>query len=293
MLHGAILYSGAPDESFFDSLHGVRQVKWESVVTTSNRKNWAIVEELLPTHCNLVVILDPSFTSFPFLASLVRKGCHLFLPERQMMNSAERMKLIELAEEGNTFIHIRNDLLFHPSFLAEGMNGTSSKLIELHQVAPKSPELLQEMLYHNLLMVLRMVDSEPSRISVCSIPNSGYPPDVVNLHLNFHSGSAASLTFSFHGKKKEHLLSVHDANGVVNYNFLEKKADTSILKTATADSSLINNHLLFKQIAYFSNCILERGYHRYGLNDEAKTLRLLEKINQKLEFRAEEVNTSA
>lgn len=259
------------------------------MVKTSARKNGFIIEELLPAHCDLVVILDPVFTSFPFLASLVRKGCHLFLTERQMMNSAERMKLIELAEEGNTFIHIRNDLLFHPTFLNEGKQNFQAKLIEIHQVAPKSPGLLQEMLYNNLLMVLRMVDSEPSRISVCAIPHSIHAPDVVNLHLNFHNGSAASLTISFQGKKREHLLSVHDSNGVSHYNFLEKKTDTSLLKAASLANELIYNNLLFKQITYFSSCISERRCHRYGLNDEAKTLRLLEKINQKLEVRLEEM----
>ena len=283
MLHGAILYPCEPDETFIASLHAIRRVKWDAVIHTANRKSQSIPDDILPGHCNMVTILDPECTSFGFLAGLVRKGCHLFLTEKQKMTSDERMNLIRLAEEGNTFIQIRNDLLFHPSFLADERNGAESKFIEIHHVAPGRPGTLQEMLYSNLLMILRIVDSEPSGISVCSIPNSGYQPDVVNLHLNFNNGSAASLTLSFTGDKKEHLLSIHSAREVMNYNFKENNLFPPSFNPGFESTLLFSNDLLFEQIAYFAECILRKD-QRFGLNDEAKTFRLIEKINQKLEF---------
>ncbi len=283
MLHGAILYSCEPDEIFIAALHAIRRVRWDVVIHTSNRKFQSISDVMLPAHCNMVAILDPEFTSFGFLAALVRKGCHLFLTEKQKMTSNERMNLIRLAEEGNTFIQIRNDLLFHPSFLDNGRSGQESKFIEIHHVAPGKPGALQEMLYSNLLMILRIVESEPSGINVCSIPNSGYQPVVMNLHLNFNNGSAASLTLSFTGDKKEHLLSIHSARGVINYNFKENDLFPSSFNPGFESTLLFSNDLLFEQIAYFAECILRQD-QRLGLNDEAKTFRLIEKINQKLEF---------
>jgi hypothetical protein len=138
------------------------------------------------------------------------------------------------------------------------------------------------MLYSNLLMILRIADSDPSRISVCSIPNTEYQPDVVNLHLNFNNGSAASLTLSFKGEKKEHLLTVHSASGARHYNFRENDLNTR--DSASGNEHLYSNDLLFKQIDFFSNCILKKGCSRFGMNDEARAYRLLEKINLKLEF---------
>ncbi len=284
MLHGAIIHPGEPDDSFIASLHAIKSVKWETVIPSINLNFFGNPEHLIPAHCNLAAILDPKFTSFAFLSILVRRGCHLFLTEKQLMSTAEREKLIQLAEEGNTFIQIRNDLLVHPTFVNNAKSKSESKLIEVHQVAPGRPGALQEMLYNNLFMILKIVQSEPSRISVCAIPNTGYQPDVVNLHLTFHNGSAASLTLSFIGKEKEHIFSVHDPNGVTNFNFTGNDYRQASIKSGEKHDHPSDNQLLFKQITSFSESILKKEFHQLGLNDEANTFRLIEKINQKLEF---------
>ena len=286
MLHGAIFYSEAADDSFISSLHTIRHVKWDSIISTLNRQLTFVSDDQLPVHCNMVIILDPDFTSYGFLAGLVRKGYHLFLPEKQQMNPDERMELIQLAEEGNTFIQIRNDLLFHPALLAQEKNRTKSKLIDLRQVVTERSGSLQELLHRNLLMILRIVDSVPSRISVCAIPNTGFQPDVVNLHFNFNNGSAASLTLSFNGKKKEHLLSVHDSSGLTNYNLDEIDLLSSSHIPDHENTLNSNNNLLLRQISFFSECVLKNDYRQFGLNEEAKTFSLIGKINRKLEMRA-------
>jgi hypothetical protein len=284
MLHGALIHPGEPDDSFIASLHAMKSVKWETVISSINLNFFGNPEHLIPSHCNLATILDPEFTSFAFLSILVRRGCHLFLTEKQLMSSSEREKLIQLADEGNTFIQIRNDLLVHPTFVNNRKSKSESKLIEIHQVEPGRPGALQEMLYKNLFMILKIVHSEPSRISVCAIPNTGYQPDVVNLHLTFHNGSAASLTLSFIGKEKEHFFSVHDPNGVTNFNFTENDYHQTSIKLGEIQDQSVDNQLLFKQMISFSENILKKEFHQLGLTDEAKTFRLIEKINQKLEF---------
>ena len=284
MLHGAIIHPEEPDDSFIASLHAIKSLKWETIISSINLNFFGNPEHLIPAQCNLAAILDQKFTSFAFLSILVRRGCHLFLTEKQLMSSAEREKLIQLAEEGNTFIQIRNDLLVHPTFVNNAKSKSESKLIEVHQVAPGRPGALQEMLYSNLFMILKIVQSEPSRISVCAIPNTGYQPDVVNLHLTFHNGSAASLTLSFIGKEKEHIFSVHAPNGVTNYNFKENDFRQASITSGKKHDRPSDNQLLFKQITSFSDSILRKEFHQLGLNYEANTFRLIEKINQKLEF---------
>jgi len=287
MLHGALIYPEQPEEAFIAALHTIRHVKWEAILAAKSGQLIKDPGRMLPAHCNMVSILDPVYTSFGFLEGLVRKGCHLFLTEKQKMTSGERFKLTALAEEGNTFIQIRNDLLFHPFLLTEGKSRQESKLVEIHQTAPGRPGALQDMLYNNLLLILRIIDSDPSHTSVCAIPNAGSQPDVVNLHLNFHNGSAASLTLSFNGKRKEHRMLVHDAGGEGKYHFGEEyQSETDLQPTSTYHQST-DNSILLKQIAYFSDSILKKRCQRFGFNDEAKTYRLLERINQKLEFSME------
>ncbi len=273
-----------PDDAFITSLHTMKNVKWEAVISEDIRNIFLAPEQLFHPNCNLICIFDPNYTSYSFLAGLVRKGCHLFLPEKQMMSSDERVNLMHLAEEGNTSIQIRNDLLFHPAFQINKNIDSRSKLIEIHHVAPGKSNFIQELLYHNVLLVLNLTDSEPSRISVCSIPNSSFKPDVVNIHLNFHNGSAASLTLSFNGKKKEHFLIVHDSSGVTKFNFMENSLPAPGLAAGLKIENSSGNQILLRQITHFVDRILKMGFERIELNKAESTFRLIGKINQKLEF---------
>jgi hypothetical protein len=284
MLYGAFLSPKKPDDAFIASLRTIRNVKWEIVVSDDIRNQNGVHEKFFSPNCNMICVADPDFTSYNFLAGLVRKGCHLFLPEKQMMSCAERVNLMRLAEEGNTSIQIRNDFRFHPAFLIGKNIESKSKLIEIHQVAPGKTDFIQELLFHNVLMVLSIADSEPSRISVCSIPNSSFKPDVVNIHLNFHNGSAASLTLSFHGRKKEHNLSVHDSTGVTKLNLMENSQQTSGYPAGLYAENASGDPVLLMQITRFAESILKMGFERIELDKEESTFRLIEKINQKMEF---------
>ena len=148
------------------------------------------------------------------------------------------------------------------------------KLIEIQHYAPAKPDRLQEMLYSNLLTILKIAGSEPNRMSVCSIPDSDSQTCLVNVHLNFHNGSAASLTLSFNGEKEEHLLCVHSANGRMNYNFSENGSKPGE----------IGNNQIIRQITCFTDAILRKNHQQFYLSEEARTFQLMEKINKKLEF---------
>lgn len=277
MIHGVVISPGKPDESFITSLRAIRNVKWQAFIPSGEIDLPDTFYEFQPGYCNLVVILDPACTNFDYLSGLVRNGCHLFLTENQRMTNEERVKLSQLAEEGNTLIQIRHDLLFHPSLAAAAKKNHEIKLIEIHHFEPANPDRLQEMLYCNLLMILKIAGSEPSRLSVCSIPDSGNQLGVVNLHLNFHNGSAASLTLSFSGEKKEHKLSLHSGKGWTNYD----------LRASEPNAELYSKAQLTRQIAAFLDTILRKNHQRFYLSEEARTFQLIEKINRKLEFNAQ------
>lgn len=282
MLQGSIIYPGEADTFISSSLLSIRGVKWETAAFYGEKINAGDPLVLVPPKCNLVAVLNPEYTTFAFLSELVRRGCHLFLTEKQKMTADERSKLIHLAEEGNTLIQVRNDLLFHPSFVAGNNIRHETKLVVLQHIAPQRHFMLQEMLYCNLLMTLKIIDSEPSRINVCSIPSTGEAADIVNLHLNFNNGSAASLTFSFTGRQKEHLVSIHSAQGTISYNFEDKNHYPPSFIQQFEKKSIPDNWLLFKQIVYFTDSIVKKGNQRNVLSDEAKTFMLIERINQKL-----------
>jgi hypothetical protein len=282
MLNGVFLYSGVPDELFTASLHSVRGARWVTAAPLLKNTTNRDPDDTLLQNCNMVAVLDTEFTSFAYLSELVRRGCHLFLTEKQKMTPDERMKLIHLAEEGNTLIQFRNDLLFHPSFKADNKNRLETKLVVLQHIAPQKHYMLQEMLYCNLLMTLKIIDAEPSRINVCSIPSSGEQADIVNLHMNFNNGSAASLTFSFTGRNNQHVVSIHSSKGTTLFNFEDKNLFPTSFIQDSEQKSHPDNWLLFKQITQFTESILKMNCQRNVLSEEAKTFELIERINQKL-----------
>jgi hypothetical protein len=284
MLQGVLLISGEPDNEFISLLQSIRGVKWISLFTHREDPEEMLHDERIPENCTLVTVLDSAYTSFAYLSGLVRRGCHLFLTEKQKMTSDERMKLIHLAEEGNTMIQFRNDLLFHPSLASSGKYRPETKLIVLQHVEPDRHSLLQEMLYGNLLMILKIIDAEPARFTISSIPAAGGKADVIQLHLHFNNGSAASLTLSFTGKEKEHLLTVHSSTGKTTYNFSEKTLQSTDVKVDSGNAELFDYRLLFRQINQFTETISKKSCQRNVLSAETKTFNLIERINQKLEL---------
>lgn len=284
MLQGAILISGEPDNKLIASLQSIRGVKWQPVFAPEEDSEDLLQGECIPENCNLVTVLDYAHTSFDSLSGLVRRGCHLFLTEKQRMTSDERRRLIHLAEEGNTLIQFRNDLLFHPSFASANKYRPEINLIVLQQVEPGNYGMLQEMLYSNLLLTLKITNAEPSRVNVCSIPSANGNAGVVQLHLHFNNGSAASLTLSFTGREKEHLLSIHTSTGKRTYNFADDTRYTTGLTTGVEGVEQTDNQLLFRQINHFAESILKKSCQRNVLSAETKTFNLIERINQKLEL---------
>jgi hypothetical protein len=202
------------------------------------------------------------------------------------MTAEERRMLVELAIEGNTIIQIRNNLLFHPSLSSSDRELSTSKLIEIHHTSPGRYSELEEMLFCNLLLIVRIANSEPRSLNVCTIQGAGYFPDILNLYLTFNNGSAASLTFSFLGKKGEHSVVVHSASGANIYNFKENSSSSKFYDSKTYSSIAFGNKLIFRQIEALLAGLENNQVPDFTLSDEMKTYDLIEKVSNKLEYRA-------
>ncbi|MCE1199678.1 MAG: hypothetical protein LWW85_11965 [Marinilabiliales bacterium] len=284
MLHGTLLHPTEQNDSISLLLHTLPGVRWERLCFDTRRRLNVSAKALVPEQSNLVVILDTNCTRYGFLEELIKRGCHLFLPEKNLLDLEEMARLVMLAEEGNTAIRVRNDLLTHLVVPATIACDNHTKLIEIHQTAPGEFAQIKELLHNNLLLINRITRTEPSRISVCSVPNGGEHPEIFNLHLSFHDGSAATVVISFLGKKREHSVCLHASTGTSHFNL----RNGELLKKGF--ESWPSTDPLYLQLHAFVDDLTQERHKNAGLDDEMVIYRLIGKIYRKMEFNLETSN---
>lgn len=291
MLCAAIIISGEAEKQLFDSLHTIEEVEWNGIFYSENnipkQLDRAIIfssPEIMPMICELLVVLDPEYCKFDYLSSAIRNGCHLFLSDKLRLNTEERKQLIHLAKEGGTYIQIQNDFLFQPFHKKIITRNNRTCYIEARQSAPSEPGRLQEMLLNNLLLILKAIGVPIHRVDVFCGTAPSRRPDILNIHINFINGSTASLTVTFTGNQRVHMLSIYHDGAVSTFDFIqnsiseypEKSRNNVVLETSSSSlSDQINDFV--KNIGIKSNPV-------FSLNDEIEVYLLMEKIREKFDL---------
>jgi len=291
MLSAAIILPGDAEMLPFNSLRSIEGVEWDGIFYSGKKKHLifdrALIfssPEIIPLICELLIIIDPNFCTFEYLSFAIRNGCHLFLSDKLNLTTDERKQLIDLSNEGSTYIQIQNDFLFHP-FQEKIRNQTSRTcFIEASQSVPAQPDRLNELLLNNLLMILRSAASPVHKFNVFCGTVPSRQPDVLNVHISFKNGSVATLTLKFIELQEVHFLSIHAGGKVTIFDFIKNKIShcpESRLKSVTSKSS---PDPLQEQITDFVKNITEKTNPGFSLDDEIQVFLLMEKIREKIEM---------
>lgn len=291
MLSAAIIISGEVEERLFDPLHSIEGAEWHGIFYSGNKiprqLNQALIfssPDIMPMICDLLVVLDPEYCKFDYLASAIRNGCHLFLSDKLSLNTEQRKQLIHLAKEGGTYIQIQNDFLFQPFHKKIITRNSRTCYIEARQSVPFEPGRIQEMLLNNLLLILKATGAPIHRVDVFCGTAPSKRPDILNIHINFINGSTASLTITFAGDQRVHVLSIYHDGGVTTFDFIqnsvmeypEKLTNTTVLGASLAS--------LRDQINDFIINIEKKSNPVFSLNDEIEVFLLMEKIKEKFDL---------
>ena len=200
MLSTAIILPGDTEMFKFNSLRMIQGVEWDGIFFSGKRQHPSFDRsliysspELIPLICDLLIVVDPQFCTMEYLSFSIRNGCHLFLSDQLSLTEEERKQLVHLADEGNTYIRIQNDFLFHPYHEKIKVESNDAAFIEVSQSSPSNREQIGKILNDNLLMILRAAGSSVQKVDVfCGLLPSR-EPDIINVHLNFKNGSVATL----------------------------------------------------------------------------------------------------
>jgi hypothetical protein len=291
MLSAAIILPGDAEMLPLNSLRLIEGVEWDGIFYSGKKKHLifdrALIfssPEIIPLICDLLIVIDPHFCTFDYLSFAIRNGCHLFLSDKLRLTTEERKQLINLSNEGSTYIQIQNDFLFHP-FQEKIRNHTSHTcFVEASQSAPAQPDRLDELLLNNLLMILRSAGSPVHKFNVfCGTIPSGQP-DVLNVHINFKNGSVATLTLKFIELHETHFLSIHAGGKITTFDFIKNKISHCPERRSKSVTSKTSPDPLQEQITDFVKNIAEKNNPGFSLDDEIQVFLLMEKIREKIEM---------
>ena len=289
MLSAAIILPGDAEMLPYYSLRSIEGVEWDGIFysgykehNTYDRTLYFPSPEIIPSMCDLLIVVDPYFCTFDYLSFAIRNGCHLFLSDKLRLTTDERKQLIHLASEGGTYIQIQNDFLFN--HFQEKIRNQCNRtcFIEASQSSTAKPDRLNELLLNNLLMILRVAGSPVHKINVyCGTIPSGQPY-VLNIHLNFKNGSVASFTLKFIEQQEKHILSIHAVGQITTIDFLKNNISHFPQKILKGVWSKTSPDPLQEQITGFIRNITEKNNPGFSLDDEIQVFLLMEKIREKI-----------
>ena len=293
MLSTALILPGDTEMFTFNSLRTIQGVEWDGIFFTGKRQHPSFDRsliysspEIIPLICDLLIVADPQFCTLEYLSFAIRNGCHLFLSDKLSLTAVERKQLVHLADEGNTYIRIQNDFLFHPFHEKIRIASNDTAFIEVSQTAPSKREQIDKLLNDNLLMIIRAARSPVHKVDVfCGLLPS-QEPDMINIHLNFKNGSVATLKVVFSEEQEMHSLSIHTGGETTIFDFAQNKIrhmpDNSLCKTEKD----ISMNPLVEQISDFIRNITEKKSPEFRHDDEIIVLLLMEKIRMKIEYQS-------
>ena len=293
MLSTAIILPGDTEMFTFNSLQAIQGVEWDGIFLSGKRRHPSFDRsliysspELIPLICDLLIVVDPQFCTMEYLSFAIRNGCHLFLSDKLSLSEEERKQLVHLADEGNTYIRIQNDFLFHPFHNKIKVESNHATFIEASQSFTSMPEQIDKLLNDNLLMILRAASSSVQRVDVLCGLLPSQEPDFINVDLNFKNGTVAALRMVFSEQDETHLLSVHTGKKVSIFDFTQNKITYLPENGSGKTLTKATMNPLTEQISDLISDIREKKTPSFSLEHEITVLLLMEKIRKNIENQA-------
>ena len=291
MLSTAIILPGEEERFLFNSLRAIKGVEWDGIFFSGKRQHPSFDRslifsspEIIPLICDLLIIADPQFCTFDYLSFAIRNGCHLFLTDKLKITTEEGKQLVHLATEGGTSIQIQNDFLLHP-FQKKIRNQISQTVfIEASQSAPSGHDQMYELIFNNLLLILKAAGSQVHKFDVFSGTIPSHEPDLINIHISFKNGSVATLTLRFIEQQKWHFLSIHAGGKVETFDFANNKINNVPEKKLIRSLIEHSANPFIEQICDFIRNITEKKNPGFSLEDEIMVSLLMGKIRNKIEI---------
>ncbi|MBL7767153.1 MAG: Gfo/Idh/MocA family oxidoreductase [Chitinophagaceae bacterium] len=148
-----------------------------------------------------VIITAQSDRIYEYAQSAIREGKHVMIEKRLPANLEQAKELVEMSKESGVRCLMGNRERAHPVFDQLRKRCSSPLFIEAYRVLsydgnPQSTDVINELMLHDIDLVLCLVKSELKRVSASGTRVVSEGIDIASARLEFSNGCVANLTAS-------------------------------------------------------------------------------------------------
>ncbi|HEX8914484.1 MAG TPA: Gfo/Idh/MocA family oxidoreductase, partial [Humisphaera sp.] len=169
----------------------------------------------------------PTIAHLPASEPLMRAGVACLIEKPLAKDVAEAHQIAAIARETGVTVQVGHIERFNPAVRAMGRLGFKPMFIEVTRISPLTFRSIDvgvvlDMMIHDIDIVLRLADSEVTRIDATGVSVIGTVEDICNARLTFANGCVANVTASRLALKTERRLRVFSKDAYVSIDYQKR-----------------------------------------------------------------------
>ena len=173
------------------------------------------------------IIAVPTVEHVRVAEPFVRAGKPVLIEKPLSNDSAQARKLLDLARQHGTAIHVGHTERFNPAVRAMQKHAIRPKFIEAHRISPftfRSADVgvVLDMMIHDLDLVLKLAEGKVTEIRAVGINVIGPHEDICNARLVFDNGCVANVTASRLAIKTERKMRLLSEEAYLSVDYARK-----------------------------------------------------------------------
>ncbi|HIF13998.1 MAG TPA: Gfo/Idh/MocA family oxidoreductase [Bacteroidetes bacterium] len=204
-----------------------------------NIKRFASYEDLIHS-IDVVDIVSPILPAHDLAELSFKSSKHVFIEKPARYTLEQTKRLMSLSEEANVKVQVGNIERFNPAFLSAFPHMALPMFIEVERISVFDPTqkdfcVIQDLMIHDINIVLKIVPSNVKRITTSGVPIVNGRPDIANVRLEFDNGAVANLTASRIAFKNVQRMRVFQKNRYISIDYGKKTC--KVFQLVDKDSS--------------------------------------------------------
>jgi predicted dehydrogenase len=224
----------------------------------------------------------------------IRSARHLFLENKFLTDSAQVLRLMNLAEEARVKVQVSRSGRFNPAVqrAKEYIDGPS--FVEIRRALPfagnqANNAAVFDALLQDIDLIQHFVDSGVRKIQTRTNNSFSDLIELLNVRIEFDNACVANLNISTLSPLSYNKAAFYQENGVINIDLqnqrlevlssLPKKLENISLAFDGSDSSM---SALVTELQSFTHCIDNNSIPLVGLSEVALNFEIIEEIKEQL-----------
>lgn len=253
MLTIGVLGAGNTGKNHLNLLRGIPAYKLMGYYEPSGKPADAAFEipafssagELLDS-CDVIDITSPTIANYKIAEEALRKSKHVFIENSFSNTIPQAKKLIQLARESGSKVHVGQNERFNAAFQASRKYIGMPMLIECKQhytinSLSENVSLVSDLLIHDIDRVLSLVSSNIRSVHAAGVSVIQESPDIINARIEFDNGTVADFSISRIAPVAKHFSVFYRRDAYIEVDLRENKAQ--IVHRNDNQESLQPNHI--------------------------------------------------